>query len=265
MATEAIELVKVKKEIPAVTQNNNSHLEFIRNIYGPEPSFADIICGEEFMVCHGKGEYLKSVNETVGGCLHQETCPFCSDQVELDPPKGAPCPLEINRFVYMFNGYSMNACPDGKDFSKMSMLKDLCSIEIKLMRAERQLSETGRVTEMSAVSVDSKTGIIIYKKVTTPTLDEYYRAISRKTNLMDQLGLTPKSRAVIGSTITKDPSTFVAEIMTRFRIAQEKEALRDAEQNNKRLIDGRVRVGSAKSSGNEYEGAVIDISSGDES
>lgn len=166
-----------------------------------------IASGSAIMVCHGRDK-----------CIYSFSCPFCTGAIKgQNPPVSEHCPLEVVYFFQFYEGYREEICPDGKNFSTMSIIKDMCVLELNLMRTERLLSTDGAMVEVAPVGVDKATGEIMYRNEMAAKAHTWRILLKEKIKLLEQMGLTPASRAKIGSTAHKDPSTFAAELLTFFR------------------------------------------------
>jgi len=164
-----------------------------------------LLGGTAIMRCTGKNS-----------CLYEDTCPFCETGAVASPPVGDNCPVEVVFLRRMFDGYKGEVCPDGANWSMMCLLRDLVGLELEKMRCERILSIDGAVIELVSIGFDKGSGTIISKPEATAKLVEWRTLVDKKVRLMEQLGLTPKARAAIGSTVQKDPSSYAAELVRVF-------------------------------------------------
>ena len=195
-----------------VNEDNEEHLRdlFVEHEGWDDP-IIELIGSTSLMMCQG-----------MGACLYESTCRFCKSKVTLKPPVGSQCPLEIEYLVTIYTGWRDEVCPEGKNFSSMQLIKDLCMVELKLRRADAAQAMNGAIVELVAVAIDKKTGDIIQRPEATAQIVEYRNLLREKLRLMDQMGLTPKAKAAIGSTMSKDPSTYASEVVKSFELLMRK-------------------------------------------
>jgi len=187
------------------TINNIDHIRVLLDLQGEEVDVLNLAQGNMVMICQGPDD-----------CIYRATCGFCDPNSPLQPPQGSYCPLEIVYLQKMYLGYKGEMCPDGANWSLMCLIKDVSALELQIMRSERMLAENGAVVELVAVGVDKSSGRVVERPEVTAKLEAFQKLLKEKLRFMEQMGLTPKARAQIGATVTKDPSTYAAETLAKF-------------------------------------------------
>ena len=167
-----------------------------------------VAVGMPIMICRGANEDY--------GCIYGATCPFVTHAIpDVEPPVGEYCPVELKYLSEFYKGYRAELNPEGTSFSTMSLVKEMCVLELGIMRAERLLAIDGAVVELVNIGFDKESAEIISKPEMSAKAHVWRLLLKEKIKLFEQMGLTPKAKAAIGSTFTKDPSTFAAELISQ--------------------------------------------------
>ncbi len=223
---------------PVSSGVNDPHVDLLlRKTVKGDP--IDLSAGLEIMICNGTGR-----------CVYQDTCEFCHPDSELQPPVGDRCPIEIVFIVRHYEGYHAEICPDGANWSLECLVADVVGLELKVARAERAMAIDGAIVELVAVGMDKASGEAIRRPEVSTKLNAFRAALRDKHRLMEQMGLTPKSRAAIGSTMQVDPSTYAANMVSAFEDIMRKKKERGLAEKQGGLLDDPDRT----------QGEIIDVS-----
>ncbi|MGL4818462.1 MAG: hypothetical protein ACRC5C_00555 [Bacilli bacterium] len=149
-------------------------------------------------------------------CKGQE-CPYASVCPLLDSgsdPTGSRCPLEIGLILKRYEEYVHEFGVSEGDVVDMSMIKDLIDYDVQLFRAENKIAMEGDFVEDVVISV-TDTG----REITTPQISkaaEYKeRIMAKKHKVLQLMHSTRSDKAGDKLTITLDPSSYAAELMSK--------------------------------------------------
>ena len=229
--------------VPVASDSLARHIEALTEAGGSDgEEIMSVAAGCMLMMCRGREN-----------CIYYSSCPFCNGTLEPDAPEGQACPLEIKYLYTFYNGYRNEINPEGTNFSVMSLIKEMCMLEIQIMRAERMISVDGAIVEVVAVGIDKVSGTVITRPEMSAKAHTWRLLLKEKIKLFEQMGLTPKAKALIGSSMSKDPSTFAAELVSAY-----KDFMRKREAN---IIDVTpISDGTGNGAGDEgTEGDVVDV------
>jgi len=187
-------------------RKNMDHIRFLRELRGKgDLGLIKLDAGTSLMVCRGEEK-----------CIYFDTCEFCREDAGMPPPIGAPCPYEVLLMSEKYDRYCELICPQRENTPMMSLIKDIVVLEMLVTRAQKAMSSTGAVVEEVTVGCTPK-GVILTRSERSAALMAYESLLRNKLRLMSEMGLTPRARAQIGTTIAKDPSTHAAELVAKFK------------------------------------------------
>ena len=264
--TEEKSLAKMdaKRTLMSVVKHG-SHVAVLKEIKGDGPLGTVLLdAASGIMRCKGIGQTLGDGN-TIYGCPFQSGCGFCNGEIEdHDAPKGELCPFEIVMYEDRFENYCDLVDPKRTNISLMSLIKDICMLELFVTRAQRGMAISQTVVEQVTIGVDQN-GVGIEKPEISANLRAYQSLLKDKLKMLESMGLTPKSRSQIGGTISKDPSTFAAELVGMYLQIQRKIQLakNGGTDNDKRPVGQGILPADAESGDPKLSGVESSGSDGD--
>lgn len=148
-----------------------------------------------------------------------ESCPYsdgCALFAEGLVERGDRCPLELDLVKNMFVSYcrQLEINPDIEKI-EAGLIKDLCSIEIQALRANKLMS-FGEFLVDAIDAIDPVSGEVYYKKELHIAVSWSERLLSQKLRVLDALVASPLSRVKYkGETGNQSLQDRVAELKRR--------------------------------------------------
>ncbi|MGL4820904.1 MAG: hypothetical protein ACRC5C_13120 [Bacilli bacterium] len=144
-------------------------------------------------------------------CPYASVCPLISGGQD---PSGSRCPLEIGLILKRYEEYVHEFGVSEGDVVDMSMIKDLIDYDVQLFRAENKIAMEGDFVEDVIISVTEQG-----KEITAPQISkaaEYKeRIMAKKHKVLQLMHSTRSDKAGDKLTITLDPSSYAAKLMSQ--------------------------------------------------
>lgn len=144
-------------------------------------------------------------------CPYAEICPMLDNGYE---PTGSRCPLEIALIMKRHDEYVHEFSIDESNIVDMGLVKDLCDYDVQLFRAENRIAMEGDFIEHIVTTV-TENG----KEITNPQISkaaEYKeRIMVKKHKVLQLMHSTRSDKAGDKLTISLDPSTYAAQLMSQ--------------------------------------------------
>lgn len=144
-------------------------------------------------------------------CPFSEVCPLID---RGDDPTGSRCPIEIGLILRKYEEYKNYFQVEEDDVVDMGLIKDLVDYDIQLHRAENRIAMQADFLEDVVISV-TENG----QEITAPQISQaanYKEKIQTKKHKVLQLMHSTRSdKAGDKMTITLDPSTYAAQLMSQ--------------------------------------------------
>ena len=144
-------------------------------------------------------------------CPYAEVCPLVSGGMD---PSGSRCPLEIGLIMKRYDEYVNEFDINEDDVVDMGLVKDLVDYDVQLFRAENRIAMQGDFIEDVVVSVQDNG-----REITAPQISkaaEYKEKIATKKHKVLQLMHSTRSdKAGDRLTLTLDPSSYAAQLMSQ--------------------------------------------------
>lgn len=144
-------------------------------------------------------------------CPYAEVCPLLEGGMD---PSGSRCPLEIGLILKRFDEYKDEFGIDETNIVDMGLVKDLVDYDVQLFRAENKIAMQGDFIEEVVVTVTDSG-----QEITAPQISkaaEYKEKISNKKHKVLQLMHSTRSdKAGDKLTLTLDPSSYAAQLMSQ--------------------------------------------------
>lgn len=121
-------------------------------------------------------------------CPYRDGCPF----IGLEP-KGEKCPMEMASLDRMFDAYFQSLGIDGQDAAEITQLQSLLDLELKIMRANAQLSEDGMEQSTYKQGQDGSTFVEKKQHHLLKTLETLH---NQKMKMLKSFKATRESRDV---------------------------------------------------------------------
>lgn len=125
-------------------------------------------------------------------CPYSEVCPILQKGLVEE---GERCPIETDLVRNMFIAYcqELSINPD-IDKVQAGLIKDLCSVEIQAMRANKLMSYQDFLVN-AVDAVNNRTGEVYYKKDLHIAVTWSERLLNQKMRILDALAATPLVKA----------------------------------------------------------------------
>lgn len=144
-------------------------------------------------------------------CPYSEVCPLLAGGMD---PSGSRCPLEIGLIMKRFEEYKNEFNLDEDDIVDMGLIKDLVDYDVQLFRAENRIALQGDFIEDVVVSVTDDG-----QEITAPQISkaaEYKdKIMTKKHKVLQLMHSTRSDKAGDKLTVTLDPSTYAAQLMSQ--------------------------------------------------
>lgn len=146
-----------------------------------------------------------------------DRCPYASICPLLDAgndPTGSRCPLEIALIMKRYEEYKEEFGVDTDNVVDMGFIRDLVDFDVQLFRADNRIAMQGDFIENVTVTV-TEDG----QEITAPQISkaaEYKEKIlSKKHKVLQLMHSTRSDKAGDKLTVTLDPSTYAAQLMSQ--------------------------------------------------
>lgn len=144
-------------------------------------------------------------------CPYAEVCPLLSGGMD---PSGSRCPLEIGLILKRFDEYKSEFGIDEDDIVDMGLVKDLVDYDVQLFRAENRIALQGDFIEDVVVSVTENGDQITAPQISKAA--EYKEKImTKKHKVLQLMHSTRSDKAGDKLTLTLDPSSYAAQLMSQ--------------------------------------------------
>lgn len=169
-------------------------------------------------------------------CPYACTCRLIREDLA---PVGERCPVEIAAAQRLFQAYADELEIDPDSAVDLTLLRELVSLDIAILRCENRLAADADFVQEVAVAVTPRGHVI--------TRPEIHRAAEYKDKLLEKrhrvlqlLNSTRKDKAGTKITVQYDPSTRAAELLRRAREYWDRQVI-DAEvvDDGEQLVDTR--------------------------
>jgi hypothetical protein len=185
----------VAKRLPSFWKADQSQLDGVKEIqegrYGILASIP--------MICKGSK------------CPFYEACYL--DKQNL--PVKSRCPIEIQTLVDRFDRYCNQLKVDEDNLVDLTLVRELCDIDIQLTRAEMRLAISADFVEDVIVAVDQN-GTPHYRPELNKAVEYKDKLRKERHRILELLASTRKQKDVIEK---NDPSTLAAALFARMQAA----------------------------------------------
>lgn len=147
-------------------------------------------------------------------CPQGDICPIAASA----RPLAQRCPVEIAMIVELHERYTKELGIRDKDFLDQSLVKQLVDIDIKLQRANGQLSIAADFVEKVIFATDSK-GNPFYKPELHKATEYEEKLLKQRAKIINDLNATRRQNASDRAGAT-EASSFASELMRRAIDAQ---------------------------------------------
>lgn len=173
------------------------------------------------------------------GCPYKDTCDLLPAN---EAPIGERCPIEVAMFMSLFQGYMVSLDIEATDLVSISLLKDLCDVELQIARCDRKIAEFGDFEEMIAVGA-TKDGDLIEAPALRKA-NEYKELLqAKKFKIMHMFNATREDKAK-----TKEGSISISQLLDRLSTPVEAEGQIvdvDEEKIKQYQVEAKEAVGTA--------------------
>jgi hypothetical protein len=146
-----------------------------------------------------------------------EECPYASvcPLVDMEKaPEGERCPLEIAMILRKYEQYSDEFGIDENNVVDMGLVKDLIDYDIQLFRAENKIAVQGDFVEDVVVTVTEGGEAITAPQLSKAT--EYKdKIMTKRFKILELMNSTRKDKAGDKLTLSLDPSSYAAQLMSQ--------------------------------------------------
>lgn len=144
-------------------------------------------------------------------CLYGDLCPLNRSEMSH---KGERCPLEISLIMKRYDEYVKEFQIDEDNVVDMGLVKDLVDYDVQLFRAENRISRDGDFIEDVVVAVTDGG-----REISAPQISkaaEYKeRIMNKKHKVLQLMHSTRSDKAGDKLTLTLDPSSYAAQLMSK--------------------------------------------------
>lgn len=144
-------------------------------------------------------------------CPYASVCPLLDGGMD---PTGSRCPLEIGLIMKRYEEYKQEFSIDEGNIVDMGLVKDLVDYDVQLFRAENRIAMQGDFIEDVVVTV-TEGG----QEITAPQISkaaEYKEKImTKKHKVLQLMHSTRSDKAGDKLTLTLDPSSYAAQLMSQ--------------------------------------------------
>jgi hypothetical protein len=168
-----------------ITTKKSSILEELENIPTSNPSQQELVkqANSAFGLLSSIPMICRADN-----CSYCESCPVHGAELAIE---GNRCPIETDLVRNMFISYcnELNINPD-TDKVQAGLVKDLCSVEIQALRANKVMSFADVIVDV-VDSIDQRSGTVYYKKDLHIAVLWSEKLLAQKVKILDTLAATP--------------------------------------------------------------------------
>jgi len=144
-------------------------------------------------------------------CPYASICPILEGGAD---PSGQRCPLEIGLILKRYEEYVGEFLVDESNIVDMGFVKDLIDCDIQEFRAENRIAMDGDFVEEYVVTVTEGGETVTDTRIAKAA--EYKERIgTKKHKILQLMNATRKDKAGDKMTITLDPSSYAASLMSQ--------------------------------------------------
>jgi hypothetical protein len=144
-------------------------------------------------------------------CPYAAVCPL----VQMGKaPEGERCPMEIAMILKKYEEYSDEFGIDERNVVDMGLVKDLIDYDIQVFRAENKIAVQGDFVEDVVITVTEGGEAITAPQLSKAT--EYKdKIMTKRFKILELMNSTRKDKAGDKLTLSLDPSSYAAQLMSQ--------------------------------------------------
>lgn len=144
-------------------------------------------------------------------CPYAEVCPLLAGGMD---PSGTRCPLEIGMILKRYDEYKNEFNIDEDDVVDMGLVKDLVDYDIQLFRAENRIAMQADFIEDVVITVTEGGQEITAPRI-SQAADYKEKIMTKKHKVLQLMHSTRSDKAGDKLTLTLDPSSYAAQLMSQ--------------------------------------------------